>query len=206
MAARLTFSRIAGMLAVLALALVQAPRAHGEDGGNLRKAILAAGCFWCMQPPFDHVKGVVSTRVGYTGGKLQNPSYEQVSSGTTGYRECIEVTYDPAKISFEQLLDIFWRRIDPTQGNGQFGDVSRQYRTAIYYSSEEEKKLAEASRERLQKSGKFSKPIATEILPAEKFWPAEEHHQKYYLKNPEHFEAYERGSGRVDFFKRTWGE
>jgi methionine-S-sulfoxide reductase len=170
-----------------------------------QKAVFSMGCFWCAQDPYDKVRGVVSTLVGYTGGTEKNPTYELVSTGQTGYRESIEVTYDPSKVSYDQLLDVFWHHINPTQTDGQFADRDHQYTTAIYYLNDEQKKAAEASRERLAKSGKFSKPIATAILPAMTFWPAEEHHQKYYQKNPEDYESYHVGSGRVDYLNRVWG-
>jgi methionine-S-sulfoxide reductase len=171
-----------------------------------RTAIFAGGCFWCIQPAFDKAKGVIKTIVGYCGGTEPNPTYEIVSSEKTGYRESIQITYDPAKISYDQLLDIYWRQIDPTQADGQFTDIGPSYRAAIFYVNDEEKKVAEASKEKLARSGKFSKPIVTEILPAMKFYPAEAYHQKYYQQNPEHFEAFEEGSGRISFQKKTWSK
>src|SRR4051812_34644545 len=172
---------------------------------NTKTAIFAGGCFWCMQPPYDNAKGVVKTVVGYTGGSADDATYEKVSAHLTKHREAIQVTYDPAQISYEQLLDIFWRNINPTQADGQFHDIGLSYQAAIYYGSEEEKKAAESSKETLDKSGKFSRPIVTEILPAQSFYPAEEYHQKYYLKNPADFEAYHVGSGRVSFLEKIWG-
>ena len=171
-----------------------------------RTAIFAGGCFWCIQPAFDKAKGVIKTVVGYCGGTEPNPTYELVTSEKTNYRESIEVTYDAAKISYDQLLDIYWRQIDPTQAGGQFTDIGPSYRAAIFYGNAEEKKLAEASKEKLARSGKFKKPIVTEILPAMRFYPAEDYHQKYYQENPEHFEAFEHGSGRTSFQKKTWGD
>jgi methionine-S-sulfoxide reductase len=171
-----------------------------------RTAIFAGGCFWCIQPAFDKANGVIKTVVGYCGGTEPNPTYQLVSSEKTNYRESIEITYDPAKISYEQLLDIYWRQIDPTQADGQFTDIGPSYRAAIFYGNSEEKKIAEASKEKLASSGKFRKSIVTEILPAMKFYPAEAYHQKYYQQNPEHFEAFEHGSGRVSFKKKTWKE
>lgn len=173
---------------------------------RLEKAIFAGGCFWCMQPPFDKTKGVVSTLVGYTGGKEKTPTYEQVSNHRTTHREAIEVTFDPAQVSYEQLLDVFWRQIDPTQKDGQFADIGNQYRTAIYWLNPDQKRFAEQSKEKLAQSGKFKKPIATEILPASQFWPAEDYHQKYYLKNPTDYNGYKEGSGRGPFLRRTWGD
>src|ERR1700716_2078135 len=148
-----------------------------------KTAIFAGGCFWCMQPPYDQAKCVVKTVVGYTGGSEADASYEKVSGHRTKHREAIQVTYDPTQISYEQLLDIFWRQINPTQADGQFHDIGLSYQAAIFYGNDEEKKTAEASKEMLGKSGKFSQPIVTEILPAQPFYPAEEYHQKYYLKN-----------------------
>lgn len=170
-----------------------------------KTALFAGGCFWCMQPPFDHAKGVVKTRVGYTGGSESDATYSKVSGHQTKHREAIEVTYDPAQISYDQLLDIFWRQINPTQADGQFHDIGLSYQAAVFYGNEEEKKAAEASREKLGKTGKFQKPIVTEILPAMNFYPAEDYHQKYYLKNPTGYEAYHVGSGRVSFLEKIWG-
>ncbi len=183
-----------------------APAKAGKAAeGKLETATFAGGCFWCMQPPFDKTRGVVSTVVGYTGGKEKNPTYEQVSSGRTGHRESIQVTFDPAQVTYEQLVDVFWHNINPTQADGQFADIGPQYRTAIFYRSEEQKRIAGESKAKLGKSGKFSKPIATEILPAGPFYAAEEYHQKYYQKNPEHYHSYAVGSGRYPFLERTWG-
>src|SRR5436190_1197001 len=171
-----------------------------------RTAVFAGGCFWCIQPAFDKAPGVIKTVVGYSGGSEPNPSYELVTSEKTQYRESIEIVYDPAKISYEQLLDIYWKQIDPTQADGQFTDIGPSYRAAIFYGSDEEKKIAEASKQKLASSGKFKKPIVTEILPTMKFYSAKDYHQKYYQQNPEHFEAFEHGSGRVSFQKKNWGD
>jgi peptide-methionine (S)-S-oxide reductase len=185
-------------IAVLAAAQIPSPP-------QTRTAVFAGGCFWCIQPAFDKAPGVTKTVVGYCGGTEPNPTYKLVTSEKTNYRESIEITYDPAKISYEQLLDIYWREIDPTQSDGQFTDIGPSYRAAIFYGNADEKKIAEASKDKLAHSGKFKKPIVTEILPAMKFWPAEDYHQKYYRQNPEHFEAFEEGSGRVSFKKDKWG-
>jgi peptide methionine sulfoxide reductase msrA/msrB len=171
-----------------------------------RTAIFAGGCFWCIQPAFDKAPGVIKSVVGYTGGGEPNPTYELVTSEKTKHRESIEITYDPAKISYDQLLDIYWRQINPTQSDGQFFDIGPSYRAAIFYGNQEEKKIAEASKAKLSASGRFDKPIVTEILPAMKFWPAEDYHQKYSEKNPAQFEAYEVGSGRKAFEKKKWSE
>jgi peptide methionine sulfoxide reductase msrA/msrB len=192
--------------AALSGTIVIANDAQDSSSAPTRTAIFAGGCFWCIQPAFDKAKGVIKTVVGYCGGTEPKPTYELVTSEKTNYRESIEVTYDPAKISYDQLLDIYWRQIDPTQVDGQFTDIGPSYRAAIFYSSDEEKKIAEMSKEKLAQSGKFKKPIVTEILPAMKFYPAEAYHQKYYQQNPGHFEAFEEGSGRVSFQKKTWGK
>jgi methionine-S-sulfoxide reductase len=172
---------------------------------KLKKATFAGGCFWCLQPPFDAKNGVVMTYVGYEGGHKDNPTYEEVSTGRTGHLEATEITYDPKKVSYEELLDIFWRQIDPTQADGQFADRGSQYVTAIFYHDEEQKKIAEKSKKNLTDSKLFDKPIATAILPATKFWPAEEYHQKYYLKKTMHYRMYKKGSGREGYIERTWG-
>jgi methionine-S-sulfoxide reductase len=204
-------NRLFSALVALSSLLVACSHAAPDDPAkiivppNSAAAVFSGGCFWCIQPPFDDAKGVLSTYVGYTGGTTQNPTYEDVSSGETGHRESIEVFYDPTQISYKQLLDIFWRNINPTQADGQFYDIGSQYTTAIYYSNDAEKRAAIESRDALQKSGKFSGAIATQILPLDKFWPAEEHHQKYSHKNPGHYEDYHAGSGRDSYFQQTWG-
>lgn len=183
-------------------ACLSAGMAHAET----KTALFAGGCFWCMQEPFDHVAGVKKTVVGYTGGSAADATYDKVSAHQTQHRESIEVTYDPAKVTYEQLLDTYFRNINPTQANGQFSDIGLSYQAAIYFGNDDEKEVAETAKEKLGKSGKFQKPIATEILPAGKFYPAEEYHQKYYLKNAADYEAYHVGSGRVAFKKKIWGE
>jgi len=170
-----------------------------------RTAIFAGGCFWCMQEPFDHVKGVTQTVVGYTGGSKEDANYNAVSAHKTQHREAIEITYDPAQVSYAQLLDVFWHNINPTQADGQFHDIGLSYQAAIYYGNEEEKKIAQDSKEKLSKSGRFDQPIVTEILPAKPFYAAEDYHQKYYQKNPADYEAYHIGSGRVSYLARVWG-
>jgi len=190
-----------------ALALFVDPgSAQNRSPNPIRTAVFAGGCFWCIQPAFDKAPGVIKTVVGYCGGTEPNPTYELVTSEKTNYRESIEITYDPAKISFDQLLDIYWRQIDPTQADGQFTDIGPSYRAAIFYGDNVEKKIAEASKEKLVHSRKFDKPIATEILPLKKFYRAEAYHQKYYQQNAEHFEAFEKGSGRVSFQEKTWNK
>ena len=199
------------LIFLLSYALIAACTIANSQGQNpspaeTRTAVFAGGCFWCIQPAFDKAKGVTRTVVGYCGGSEPNPTYELVSSEKTGYRESIQITYDPAEISYDQLLDIYWRQIDPTQADGQFTDIGPSYRAAIFYGNDNEKRVAETSKEKLARSGKFNKPIVTEILPAMKFYPAEAYHQKYYQQNPEHFEAFEEGSGRTSFKKKAWRE
>jgi len=193
------------LLAALSFSIAVVAAAQNSSPSQTRTAVLAGGCFWCIQPAFDKAPGVIKTVVGYCGGTEPNPTYKLVTSEKTKYRESIEITYDPAKISYEQLLDIYWRQIDPTQSDGQFTDIGPSYRAAIFYGNAEEKKIAEASKEKLTRSGKFKKTVVTEILPAMKFWPGEDYHQKYYRENPERFEAFEEGSGRVSFKKEKWG-
>jgi methionine-S-sulfoxide reductase len=199
MMTRIIVSLLIVVAAVTAIAAEPSP-------AETKKAVFAAGCFWCIQTPYDSAKGVVKTIVGYTGGSAEDATYEKVSSHRTKHREAIEVTYDPAQISYDRLLDIFWRNIDPTQADGQFADIGPNYKAAVYYGNDDEKKAAEASKEKLTKSGKFTKPIVTDILPATTFYPAEDYHQKYYLKQPADYEAYHTGSGRDRFFNKTWKE
>jgi methionine-S-sulfoxide reductase len=181
------------------------PTLSKADEAKLQSAIFAGGCFWCMQYAFDRVPGVKKTIVGYTGGTAVSPTYEQVSSGETGDAESIEVLYDPAQTTYDKLLEVYWMNIDPTTVNREFADAGTQYRTAIFYRGEEQKKEAEASKAALAKSGKFDKPIVTQIVPATTFYPAENYHQEYYRKNPIDFQAYEIGSGRAGYIKQTWG-
>ena len=192
--------------ALLLISLAGMVDLAAQESTQTRTAVFAGGCFWCIQPAFDKAPGVIKTVVGYCGGTEPNPTYELVTSEKTQYRESLEVTYDPAKISYEQLLDIYWKLIDPTQADGQFTDIGPSYRAAVFYSNEEEKKTAEGSKEKLARSDKFKKPIVTEILPTMKFYPAEAYHQKFYQQNPEHFEAFEEGSGRAAFQKKMWSE
>jgi methionine-S-sulfoxide reductase len=194
------------LCAVISLLIVDLSGAQTPSPAPIKTAVFAGGCFWCIQPAFDKAPGVIKTIVGYCGGTEPKPTYDLVTSEKTKYRESIEITYDPTKISYAQLLDIYWKQIDPTQSDGQFGDIGPSYRAAIFFADENEKKAAEESKAKLGSSGKFKKPIATEVLPAMKFWPAEDYHQKYYQTNAEHFEAFEHGSGRVSFKAKTWGE
>ncbi len=176
------------------------------EAKKLETAIFAGGCFWCMEAPFEKVEGVKEVISGYTGGPRKNPTYEEVSSGVTGHVEAVQIIYDPDKITYIQLLDIFWRQIDPTDSGGQFVDRGPQYRSVIFFLSEEQKRLAGASKQGLSKSGRFSKPIVTEVLPAAEFYRAEEYHQDYYRKNPVRYKFYRFNSGRDQFLKKVWGK
>ncbi|HET6278620.1 MAG TPA: peptide-methionine (S)-S-oxide reductase MsrA [Candidatus Polarisedimenticolia bacterium] len=170
-----------------------------------RIATFASGCFWCMEPPFDAVDGVLATISGYTGGQAAHPTYEQVSLGGTGHVEAVEVRFDPARVTYRQLLEVFWRNIDPLARDRQFCDAGTQYRSAIYYHDEEQRRLAVASLEALAGSGRFDLPIATEIVPASTFYPAEEYHQDYYRKNPLRYKFYRYGCGRDGRLAELWG-
>ena len=172
---------------------------------QVEQATFAGGCFWCMEPPFEQLAGVVSVAAGYTGGTKANPTYEEICSGGTGHAEAVQVVYDPSAITYAQLLEVFWRNIDPTTPNQQFADVGDQYRTAIFYHNEEQRRLAEASKKQLQRSGTFKDPLVTEIVPASTFYPAEESHQDYYKKNPLRYQRYRIGSGRDGYLRRVWG-
>ena len=175
------------------------------DNNKIKKTVFAGGCFWCMQNPYDELKGVVSTAVGYTGGNKDNPTYEEVCAGNTGHAEAIEVLYDSSQISYAELLNVFWRNIDPTTLNRQFANVGTQYRTAIFYHSEEQKQSAESSKQEMERSGIYDDPIATEITPASTFYRAEEYHQKYYEKCPLKYKMYKSGSGREQYLEDMWG-
>ena len=182
---------------LLAVALVALPL----HAAPLAKATFAGGCFWCMEPPFEKLPGVVSVVAGYTGGRKANPTYDEVSNGTTGHRESVEVTYDPARITYGQLLDVFWRNIDPTDSYGQFCDQGEQYTAAIFVHDEAQRRLAELS---LRNARKRFKRVATVVLPASRFWPAEEYHQDYYKKNPLHYRLYRAGCGRDKRLDEIW--
>jgi len=174
------------------------------DPKNLKTATFAGGCFWCVESDFEKVDGVVEAVSGYTGGQKPNPTYKEVSAGGTGHAEAVQVHYDPAKITYKELLDVFWRHVDPTDGGGQFVDRGSQYRTAIFYHDEEQKRIAEESKAELDKSGRFSKPVVTEIVPLSEFYTAEDYHQDYYEKNPLRYKYYRYGSGRDQFLDSTW--
>ena len=196
-------------LALGGLSLLGAPGPvlHGaEPPADAARATFAGGCFWCMEAPFDKVPGVISTTSGYAGGKTKNPSYKQVSAGVTGHAEVIQVVYDPAKVTYEQLLEVFWRNVDPVDGGGQFCDRGSQYRTGVFYEGPDQKAAAEDSRRRLDESGRLPGKIVTEITPLEAFYPAEDYHQDYYKKNPVHYNRYRLGCGRDHRLKELWGE
>lgn len=178
----------------------------GTDQKKLEKATFAGGCFWCMEPPFEKLKGVKEVIAGYTGGHKENPTYKEVSAGKTGHCEAILVQYDSTQMSYEELLDVFWRNIDPTAVDRQFVDVGGQYRSAIFYHNDEQRRLAEESKKKLAASGRFDKPIVTEITPASTFYPAEEYHQDYHQKNPWPYKFYRFNSGRDQFLDRAWGK
>ncbi len=167
-------------------------------------ATFAGGCFWCMVSPFDEQPGIKEVISGYTGGHTENPTYEEVCSDTTGHVEAVQITFDPSVFPYKKLLDLFWQQIDPTDPGGQFGDRGSSYKTAIFYHNEEQRQQAEASKQALAESGRFQKPIVTEILPAAPFYRAEESHQHYYKKNPFHYNAYKEGSGRAQFIRENW--
>ena len=173
---------------------------------KLAKATFAGGCFWCMEPPYDQLPGVVATTSGYAGGEEKNPTYQQVSAGATGHAEVVQVLYDPSKVSYSKLLEVFWKNIDPTVKDRQFCDTGAQYRTAIFYHDENQKKLALESKAELQKSEKFKQSIVTEIVPLKQFYPAEEYHQDFYKKNPVHYKTYRTGCRRDARLEELWGK
>lgn len=194
----------------LAALLVLAARLPGEAAApadaKLARATFAGGCFWCMEPPFDALPGVISTTSGYAGGQKLNPTYEEVSAGGTGHAEVVQVLYDPSKITYERLLDVFWRNIDPTTGDRQFCDAGSQYRPAIFYHDETQKRLAEESKRRIEQSGRIGKPIVTQIVPLTKFYPAEDYHQDFYKKDPVRYKSYRFGCRRDARLAELWGK
>ena len=203
---RITISRfmaaLAGLLLGIALAATAAePVAQGKTTAT---AVFAGGCFWCMEPPYDALPGVVATTSGFTGGQKANPSYKEVSGGNTGHVEAVQIVYDPAKVSYEKLLEVFWRNVDPLDGGGQFCDRGHEYTTAIFYQSEEQKKLAEQSKGSIEKQ--LGRPVATVIRPAAPFYAAEDYHQDYYLKNPVRYKYYRYSCGRDQRLEKLWGK
>ncbi len=188
------------------LLVTMTTQANATTAGKTETATFAGGCFWCMQHPFDELPGVISTTVGYTGGQEDSPKYAQVSAGSTGHTEAVQVLFDPKVIDYSQLLDIYWRNSDPTTPNRQFCDVGSQYRPAIFYHDANQKKLAEASKVSLQQSKSFPETIITEITAASTFWVAEEYHQNYYINNPIRYKYYRFGCGRDHRLKQLWGD
>jgi peptide-methionine (S)-S-oxide reductase len=191
--------RLLLLLGVMMMTMGTAAAAETET------ATFAGGCFWCMEHPFDELPGVISTTSGYTGGHQKHPTYQQVSAGTTGHTEAMQVVFDPKRISYEELLHVYWRNTDPTTANRQFCDVGTQYRPAIFYHSEAQKQAAEASKKALIQDKPFNGNIVTEITRASEFWPAEEYHQNYYLKNPIRYKFYRYNCGRDQRLKQLWG-
>ena len=182
------------------------PSPAGVGPRGLAKATFAGGCFWCMEPPFEKLPGVAGVVAGYTGGHTKDPTYEEVSAGGTGHAESVEVLFEPAKISYGTLLDVFWHNVDPTTPDRQFCDVGSQYRSAIFFHDDEQRRLAEASKRELEKTKPFPGPIVTEIVPAGPFYPAEDYHQDYYKKNPLRYKFYRAGCGRDARLAELWGK
>ena len=183
-----------------------AGKTMNTENNSYKVATFAGGCFWCTESDFEKVDGVLEVVSGYTGGHDDSPTYEKVSAGQTGHIEAVQVRYDPSRITYKQLLDVFWRHVDPTDPGGQFVDRGSQYRSAIFYANEKERQLAEETKERLASSGKFNKPIATDIIPLGIFYPAEDYHQDYYKKKPIRYHWYRSGSGRDRFLEETWAD
>jgi peptide-methionine (S)-S-oxide reductase len=183
-----------------------APAPAKKAEPQLATAIFAGGCFWSMEIPFDKLPGVISTTTGYTGGAKENPSYDEVSSGTTGHAESVQVVYDPSQVSYAQLLEAFWHNVDPLTPNAQFCDHGTQYRSAIFYKDAEQQRLAEESKRQLEASGRFKKPIVTQIVAASAFYPAEDYHQDFSQKNPVRYRSYRFGCGRDARLKELWGD
>ncbi len=186
--------------------MMAAPGGAGAETETTAMATFAGGCFWCMEHPFDELNGVLSTTSGYTGGHKDNPTYHEVSAGGTGHAEAVQVVYDPAIVSYEKLLDVYWHNIDPTTANRQFCDTGTQYRPAIFYHDGRQKALAETSKERLQREKSFDGDIVVEITPASTFYAAEDYHQDYYLKNPIRYKFYRYNCGRDRRLSQLWGE
>jgi peptide-methionine (S)-S-oxide reductase len=206
----MTIRFVPGLLVISAL-LASVVEAAGKgdppaEGPILAKATFAGGCFWCMEHPFDSLEGVVSVMSGYTGGTKKNPTYQEVSAGGTGHTESVQIVYDPAKIGYRKLLEVFWHNIDPTTPNRQFCDAGNQYRSAVFYHDEEQKRLVEESKRELERTKPFRGSIVTEIAPASVFYPAEEYHQQYYKKNPVRYKFYRYNCGRDQRLKELWGK
>jgi peptide-methionine (S)-S-oxide reductase len=194
---------------VLMLAQPGSIFAVGKDqtpsASRLETATFAGGCFWCMEEALDRLEGVITTTSGYTGGQKRNPMYEEVSAGGTGHAEAVQITYDGTKVDYEKILELFWRNIDPTTANKQFCDVGSQYRAAIFYHNQTQKRLAEDSKKMVERTKKFSEQIVTEIIPASEFYPAEEYHQNFYQKNPIRYKFYKYSCGRAQRLQELWG-
>ena len=188
------------------LLLASSGHADNATGQGHAIATFAGGCFWCMEPPYDNIDGVISTTSGYTGGSLDDPTYKQVSGGKTGHTEAVQIVYDPNKVSYAELLDVFWHNIDPTNANGQFCDWGTQYRSEIFYHNDEQRVLASGSKAALEKQKPFKEAVVTNVTTASTFYPAEEYHQDYYLKNPVRYKFYRYGCGRDKRLKELWGE
>ena len=199
-----TWFALAFCLALGANAYAQSAKPSPQSASA--KATFAGGCFWCMEPPFDKLPGVISTTSGYMGGKTKNPTYESVSTGTTGHAEVVQIEYDPAKVTYAALLEVFWHNVDPTQRDGQFCDHGTQYRSGIFYHTEAQKRLAEQSKTAIEKSKPFKEPIMTEITQASAFYKAEEYHQDFYQKNPIRYKYYRYHCGRDSRLKELWGK
>ena len=193
-------------LLAIAVTISAADEAGVAAADNTSIATFAGGCFWCMEPPFDKLEGVISTTSGYTGGHTKNPTYKQTSSGKTGHTEAVQIVYDPNKVSYKELIDIFWHNIDPTTPNQQFCDRGNQYRSEIFYHNDEQKQLAESSKAALDKNKPFKQPIVTQVSKASTFYAAEEYHQDYYKKNPIRYRYYRYGCGRDKRLEQLWGE
>ncbi|HUY28165.1 MAG TPA: peptide-methionine (S)-S-oxide reductase MsrA [Candidatus Binataceae bacterium] len=191
-------------LSIVKSAAVRAADSAKPDAG-LEQATFAGGCFWCMQPAFEHIPGVVSTIVGYTGGDKPHPTYEEVSDGGTGHAESIQVTFDPKKVSYPHLLDVFWHNVDPTTAGREFCDVGNQYRSEIFYHGAGQEREAKESLAKLEETKPFKDPIVTQIVPATTFWPAEDYHQDYALKNPDRYRFYRYNCGRDQRLRELWG-
>jgi peptide methionine sulfoxide reductase msrA/msrB len=207
---KLVFAGLLFSLVAMSMCKSEGSSKESEDismnESEYEKATFAGGCFWCMEPPFENLEGVIDVVPGYTGGTKENPTYEDVSSGTTGHVEAVQITYDPQRISYKQLLEVFWTQIDPTDESGQFVDRGSQYKTAIFYHNDEQKKLAEESKAELAKSGRYNRPIVTEIRVYDKFYEAEDYHQDFYKKSPVRYKSYKFFSGREQFLEQIWGQ
>jgi peptide-methionine (S)-S-oxide reductase len=195
---------VTGLVAFLLLTVAGAQAPKTPPAGSA-VATFAGGCFWCMEPPYDKLDGVISTTSGYMGGTVKNPTYAQVSSGVTGHAEVVQVLYDPKKVSYDKLLEVFWKNIDPTVKDRQFCDVGTQYRTAIFVHTDEQRAAAEKSKAQLATTKPFKEPIVTPVVAATEFWPAEDYHQDYYIKNPTRYNYYRTGCGRDARLKSLWG-